>query len=59
MFKSIRDFSVANKRILVRCDFNVPVDEEGNILDDFRIQKSLPTIKYLVENKAKIGRAHV
>jgi len=54
MFKTLKDFSVINKRVLVRCDFNVPVDEKGNILDDFRIQKTLPTIKYLLENKAKI-----
>jgi len=53
-FKTLKDFSVANQRVLVRCDFNVPVDEEGNILDDFKIQKSLPTIKYLIDNKAKV-----
>ena len=52
--KTLKDFSVINKRILVRCDFNVPLDEKGNILDDFRIKKTLPTIKYLIENKAKI-----
>jgi phosphoglycerate kinase len=38
----------------VRCDFNVPLDEKGNILDDFRIRQTLPTIKYLIENNAKI-----
>jgi len=54
MFKLIKDFDVKNKRVLVRCDFNVPLDEEGNILDDYRIKKSLPTIKYLIEQKAKI-----
>lgn len=54
MLKSIKDFSVIDKRILVRCDFNVPLDEKGNILDDFRIKKTLPTIKYLIEQKAKI-----
>ncbi|OGZ78694.1 MAG: hypothetical protein A2528_03465 [Candidatus Staskawiczbacteria bacterium RIFOXYD2_FULL_37_9] len=52
--KTLKDFSVADKRVLVRCDFNVPLDEKGNILDDFRIQKTLPTIKYLIEHKAKI-----
>lgn len=52
--KSIRDFNVTGKRVLVRCDFNVPLDENGNILDDFRIKKSLPTIKYLIDNEAKI-----
>jgi len=54
MIKSIKDFKVKNKRILVRCDFNVPVDKNGKILDDFRLRKSLPTIKYLLKNKAKI-----
>ncbi|MDP3882987.1 MAG: phosphoglycerate kinase, partial [Candidatus Staskawiczbacteria bacterium] len=54
MFKTLKDFSVVGKRVLVRCDFNVPVDEKGNISNDFRIKKALPTIKYLIENKAKI-----
>jgi phosphoglycerate kinase len=54
MFKTLKDFSVINKRILVRCDFNVPLDEKGDILDDFRIKQTLPTIKYLIGNKAKV-----
>jgi 3-phosphoglycerate kinase len=52
--KTLKEVSVTNKRILVRCDFNVPLDKKGNILDDFRISQSLPTIKYLIENQAKI-----
>ncbi len=48
------DFDFRNKRILVRCDFNVPLSKEGEILDDFRIKQALPTIFYLMENKAKI-----
>ena len=52
--KNIKDINVAEKRILVRCDFNVPLDGDGNISDDFRIRETLPTIKYLIENKAKI-----
>jgi phosphoglycerate kinase len=52
--KTLKDFSVTDKRVLVRCDFNVPLDKKGNILDDFRIRQTLPTIKYLVDNKAKI-----
>ena len=52
--KNIKDFDVKDKKVLVRCDFNVPIDENGNILDDFRIRKTLPTIKYLIKNKAKI-----
>lgn len=54
MFKTVRDFDVKNKRVLVRCDFNVPLDEQGNILDDFRIKETLPTIKHLIKRKAKI-----
>jgi 3-phosphoglycerate kinase len=53
-FKTLKDFSVANKRVLVRCDFNVPVDNKGRITDDFKIKKTLPTINYLIESKAKI-----
>ncbi|MDO8486598.1 MAG: phosphoglycerate kinase [Candidatus Staskawiczbacteria bacterium] len=53
MFKSIRDFNVSEKKVLVRCDFNVPIDGEGNILDDFRIVETLPTIEYLIKNNAK------
>jgi len=52
--KTLRDFDLQEKTVLVRCDFNVPLDEKGNILDDFRIEKTLPTIKYLKEKKAKI-----
>jgi phosphoglycerate kinase len=52
--KVLKDFIVNNKRVLVRCDFNVPFDKNGEISDDFRIKQSLPTIKYLLERKAKI-----
>ncbi|MBU4204707.1 phosphoglycerate kinase [Patescibacteria group bacterium] len=52
--KTVRDFNVKNKRVLVRCDFNVPLDEQGNILNDFRIRQTIPTIKYLLKEKAKI-----
>ncbi len=54
MPKTLKDFDLQNKRVLVRCDFNVPLDEEGNILDDFRIKKTIPTIEYLIKNKAKV-----
>jgi len=52
--KTLKDYSLTDKRVLVRCDFNVPMDKKGNILDDFRIKKTLPTIKYLIEERAKI-----
>src|SRR3989344_7694215 len=46
--KNLRDFDFENKRVLVRCDFNIPLDEEGNILGDFKIRQILPTIEYLI-----------
>ncbi|MGI6734375.1 MAG: phosphoglycerate kinase [Anaerovoracaceae bacterium] len=54
MKKTIRDIDVRGKRVIVRCDFNVPQDENGKITDDSRIVASLPTIKYLIEKGAKI-----
>ena len=55
MKKSIRDVEVTGKRVLVRVDFNVPLDPKTNdIMDDSRIIASLPTIWYLLEHKAKI-----
>jgi phosphoglycerate kinase len=54
MIKNLKNFNVQGKRVLVRCDFNVPLDEKGNIEDDFRIKQTLPTIEYLIKNKAKI-----
>lgn len=52
--KTIKDIDVNNKKVLVRCDFNVPQDKEGRITDNRRIISALPTIKYLIENNAKI-----
>ena len=53
--KTIRDVYVTNKKVLVRCDFNVPLDKEtGKITNDLRIVAALPTIKYLLENNAKV-----
>ncbi len=52
--KGLKDFDCQGKKILLRCDFNVPLSEQGNILDDFRIKQALPTIKYLIEKRAKI-----
>ena len=52
--RTVKDLDVAGKKVIVRCDFNVP-RKDGVITDDNRIVMALPTIKYLVE----IGRAHV
>lgn len=52
--KFLKDFDVKSKKVLVRCDFNVPISDAGEILNDFRIKQTLPTIKYLSENKAKV-----
>lgn len=51
--KTVEDFDVAGKRVLVRCDFNVPLSE-GKITSDKRIVASLPTIQYLIKNNAKV-----
>ncbi len=52
--KTIQDVDVAGKRLFVRVDYNVPIDENGNITDDTRICETLPTIQYLLERSAKI-----
>lgn len=52
--KTLRDIDVKGKKVIVRCDFNVPQDKEGNITDSRRIEAALPTIKYLIENNAKV-----
>ena len=52
--KTVKDIDVKGKKVLVRCDFNVPLDENGTITDNTRITAALPTIKYLMENGAKV-----
>ena len=52
--KTVEDINVQNKKVLVICYFNVPQDENGKITDNRRIVSALPTIKYLIENGAKV-----
>ena len=53
MKKTIRDFELKNKKVIIRCDFNVPI-KDGKIIDDNRIVESIPTIKYAVDKGAKV-----
>jgi len=52
--KTIRELDIAGKRVLIRVDFNVPMDETGRITDDLRIQTVMPTIHYALEQKARV-----
>lgn len=51
--KTLKEFNLKNKRVLVRCDFDVPLDNKGIIQDDFRIKQAIPTIEYLIKNRVK------
>lgn len=53
MKKTIRDFDLENKKVIIRVDFNVPI-KDGNIVDDNRIKESLETINYAIDNNAKV-----
>ena len=54
MKKTIRDIDLKGKRVLIRCDFNVPLDSNQNITDDTRIRAALPTLEYMVTQGAKV-----
>lgn len=53
--KTIRDLDITGKRVLIRVDFNVPMNEQGEITDDLRIRTILPTIQYALEQEAKLS----
>ena len=53
--KTVRDIDLKGKKVFVRCDFNVPMDENQNITDNRRIVAALPTIKYLIEQNRMCG----
>ena len=52
--KTLRDIELAGKKVLVRVDFNVPMNENGEITDDLRIRTVLPTLEYLIAQKARV-----
>lgn len=54
MKKTLKDVQLKDKKVLMRADFNVPLDKEGNITDDSRIVAALPSIKYILENGGKL-----
>ena len=54
LWKTVRDIDVNGKQILMRADYNVPLNADGTIADDFRVEASVPTVKYLTERGAKV-----
>ncbi len=53
-YMTLEDVDISGKRVFVRTDYNVPLDEHGNIVDDVRIRETIPTINYLLDRNAKI-----
>lgn len=53
--KTVRDVDFKGKRVLMRADFNVPLNENGEITDDTRIRATLPTIQYILEHGGRLA----
>ncbi len=53
-YKTIEDFDLEGKRVFIRVDYNVPMDEDGNITDDVRIRRSLPTVNYALDHNGRV-----
>jgi len=54
MVRSVRDMDIEGKKVLIRCDFNVPLDDFLNITDDRRIKSAVPTIKYCLDHNCSV-----
>ena len=54
MFRTIRDIALSGRKVLVRVDFNVPLDENRNITDDTRIRMALPTLNHILDNGGRL-----
>lgn len=52
--KNLRNFYVGGKKVLLRVSIGVPLDKDGNVINDFRIEKIVPTVQYLIDKKAKV-----
>ena len=52
--KTVRDIDIQGKKVLIRCDFNTPIDENGHLTDERRIQGALPTLRYLITSGAAV-----
>ena len=52
--KTVHDIDLQGKRVLLRADYNVPLDDSGNITDDYRVQQSVPTVQFLLEHGASV-----
>ena len=52
--RTVKDINVSGRKVLVRVDYNLPMDDHGNITDDNRIQATFPLLRYLIKNNARI-----